>query len=199
MRSLRRFYCFIYESTFYSHFTQLVWGFCGMDHVSSHSRKLAQFPGGFLAQDSDIQILLGTGIGQIRYLNRALMRFDGKVCSLDCFPIRAQIVWYRLWSLFNSCYSLSRQSRVVPSCMVILEKQDSTRPSPFCTDAQRHSLAFSFLPMVPLTTEKSMCLTSSGQTERSKMEQDLTWGRSGKNATQHLRLLHWGNKGVVLE
>ena len=27
------------------------------------------------------QVLLGTGIGQIRYLNRALMRFDSKVKS----------------------------------------------------------------------------------------------------------------------
>jgi hypothetical protein len=28
-------------------------------------------------QQSD-QVLIGTGIGQIRYLNRALMRFDSK-------------------------------------------------------------------------------------------------------------------------
>jgi len=32
------------------------------------------------------QILLGTGIGQIRYLNRALMRFDSKVNRLWCDP-----------------------------------------------------------------------------------------------------------------
>lgn len=44
-----------------------------------------------LAQDSDIQILLGTGIGQIRYLNRALMRFDGKVCLSGCFSTCVQI------------------------------------------------------------------------------------------------------------
>jgi len=48
-------------------------------------------PSSILAQGSDIQILLGTGIGQIRYLNRALMRFDGKVCSLGCFATCVQI------------------------------------------------------------------------------------------------------------
>lgn len=26
-----------------------------------------------------VQVLIGTGVGQIRYLNRALMRFDSKV------------------------------------------------------------------------------------------------------------------------
>lgn len=30
----------------------------------------------------NVQVLVGTGIGQIRYLNRALMRFDSKVISL---------------------------------------------------------------------------------------------------------------------
>lgn len=43
MRSLWWFYCFIYESTFYSHFTQLVRDFCAMDHVSPHFCKLVQF------------------------------------------------------------------------------------------------------------------------------------------------------------
>lgn len=33
------------------------------------------------------QVLLGTGVGQIRYLNRALMRFDSKV------PITIVIIW----------------------------------------------------------------------------------------------------------
>jgi hypothetical protein len=28
---------------------------------------------------TSVQVLLGTGVGQIRYLNRALMRFDSKV------------------------------------------------------------------------------------------------------------------------
>ena len=29
-----------------------------------------------------LQVLVGTGVGQIRYLNRALMRFDSKVSDL---------------------------------------------------------------------------------------------------------------------
>ena len=33
-----------------------------------------------------MQILVGTGVGQIKYLNRALMRFDSKV---TCRPLAA--------------------------------------------------------------------------------------------------------------
>jgi len=53
--------------------------------------SLCSSPSSILAQYSEIQILLGTGIGQIRYLNRALMRFDSKVCSLGCFSTCAPI------------------------------------------------------------------------------------------------------------
>ena len=36
----------------------------------------------YFSLDCFRKVLLGTGVGQIRYLNRALMRFDSKVHNL---------------------------------------------------------------------------------------------------------------------
>ena len=54
-----------------------------MDYISGHCCELHRpSPVAREKRAEETQILLGTGIGQIKYLNRALMRFDSKVLVL---------------------------------------------------------------------------------------------------------------------
>lgn len=43
-------------------------------------------PGNVACTDIRVQVLIGTGVGQIKYLNRALMKFDSKVSRLSTVP-----------------------------------------------------------------------------------------------------------------
>ena len=55
-----------------------------MDHISNNRStctNLTVWPE-TNSHTIHLQVLVGTGVGQIRYLNRALMRFDSKVSDL---------------------------------------------------------------------------------------------------------------------
>ena len=68
---------------------------CGHDYTCMHLAASAQ-------------VLIGTGVGQIRYLNRALMRFDSKVSGHKVDPV-SNVTHRRSLSRHNLSFSICLQ------------------------------------------------------------------------------------------
>lgn len=89
----RWFYCVIHQS-----YIDLVdYGMAGdvyrMDNIPYYFRKLPVESDKRMYHNHYFQVLVFTGVSQIRYLNRALMRFDSKVRNHPFEAKRSEFDW----------------------------------------------------------------------------------------------------------